>query len=266
MNEDVLSELCPLAALGALDEAERLAFASEIPQHPAVGRDLAAFERLVGLIGVATPEVAPGAGLRARVLAVAGAPSRLGVPSSPAPWRTWLTLAAAAGLAILALTWRAQRDEARQEAARSAAEAECLTAQNRDLQQRLEITKRRLDEAAAFRALVAHPGSRIAGLGGLPPAPAARGRLVWNTDRREAVLLTSGLPRAPAGKAYEAWIIAGGAPVAAGVFRADEDGGAIHLLPRLDDLARVKTFAVTLEPETGTSVPTGPMVLAGPAL
>jgi hypothetical protein len=269
MTEDALRELCPLAALGALDGADRLAFAAEGPRHGAVGRDLVAFERLVGLIGVAAPSVPPSAGLRGRVVAAALASASASPPpfglSGPRPWRTWLPLAAAAGLVLLALAWRSQRDEARQHAARSAAEAENLTAQNRHLQQRIETTKRRLDEAVAFRALVAHPGSRVAGLAGLPAAPAARGRVVWNADRREAVLLASGLPQTPAGKAYEAWIIAGGAPVAAGVFRAGDDGGAIHALPRLDDVARVKTFAVTIEPEAGTSAPTGPMVLAGPA-
>jgi hypothetical protein len=181
-------------------------------------------------------------------------------------WGTWLPLAATVVCALSAFLWRAQRNEARSLIARAEAESQNLTAQNRDLRGHLEFAKRRLDEAAAFRALVAHPGSRLSGLAGLPAAPAARGRVVWNADRREAVLLASGLPPAPEGKAYEAWVIAGGAPVAAGLFRADEEGGAVHSLPRLEDVARAKTFAVTLEPEGGTAAPTGPMVLAGPAL
>jgi anti-sigma-K factor RskA len=90
---------------------------------------------------------------------------------------------------------------------------------------------------------------------------------VWNPDQRQAVLFAAGLPPAPAGKAYEAWVIAGAAPVAAGLFRvADESGTALHTLPRLDDVARARTFAVTLEPEAGVKAPTGPMVLAGPAI
>ena len=118
----------------------------------------------------------------------------------------------------------------------------------------------------AFRSLVAQPSTRVATLAGLPAAPTARGRVVWSADRREAVLLTAGLPPAPPGKAYEAWVIASGAPVGAGVFRTDSAGAAVHTLPRLEDMTHATTFAVTLEPEAGTAAPTGPMVLAGPAL
>ena len=89
--------------------------------------------------------------------------------------------------------------------------------------------------------------------------------MVWNPDQRQAVLLAFGLPPAPPGKAYEAWIIASGPPVPAGMFRPDERGRAVHVLPPIDAATRPKTFAVTLEPEAGTTSPTGPMVLAGPA-
>ncbi len=37
------------------------------------------------------------------------------------------------------------------------------------------------------------------------------------------------------------------------------------MLPALDDVAKVKTFAVTLEPTAATAAPTGPMILAGAA-
>jgi anti-sigma-K factor RskA len=38
-----------------------------------------------------------------------------------------------------------------------------------------------------------------------------------------------------------------------------------HYAGLVDDVARVKTFAVTLEPAAGTAAPTGPMILAGAA-
>jgi anti-sigma-K factor RskA len=43
----------------------------------------------------------------------------------------------------------------------------------------------------------------------------------------------------------------------------DAQGRAVFRLPAGLELAGVKTFAVTVEPEAGTTAPTGPMVLAG---
>ena len=267
MTDDTALDLAPLAALGTLDGPDRTAFEAA-SGDPVVRRELVSFERLVGQIGLASEPVAPDPGVRARVMAAMAGTSAAAPPTrSRGPsLLTWLPLAAAAALAIGALTWRNQRDTARREVARARAEATTLTVQNHDLQARLEATQRRLEVAEAFRSLVAQPSTRVATLAGLPAAPAARGRVVWSADRREAVLLTAGLPPAPAGKAYEAWVIAAGAPIAAGVFRTDNLGAAVHALPRLEDMAHAKTFAVTLEPEAGTAAPTGPMVLAGPAL
>jgi anti-sigma-K factor RskA len=87
--------------------------------------------------------------------------------------------------------------------------------------------------------------------------------VVWNLQRRRAVLLASGLQPAPPGKRYEVWVIAGGAPVPSGLFQADARGSAVAELPWQEQTAAVRTFAVTLEPEAGTPAPTGPMVLAG---
>ena len=267
MTDDTALDLAPLAALGALDGLDRTAFEAA-SGDPVVRRELLAFERLVGQIGLASERVAPAPGVRARVMAaVAEPPAKVQPPAARGPsLLTWLPVAAAAVLAVGALTWRNQRDTARREVASARAEAETLIAQNRDLQARLEATQRRLEVAEAFRSLVAQPSTRVVALAGLPAAPAARGRVVWSAERREAVLFTAGLPPAPAGRAYEAWLIAAGAPIAAGVFRTDTLGAAVHALPRLEDMAHAKTFAVTLEPEAGTAAPTGPMVLAGPAL
>jgi anti-sigma-K factor RskA len=87
--------------------------------------------------------------------------------------------------------------------------------------------------------------------------------VVFDPVTREGYLLASGLAPAPEGKAYELWVIAGGPPIPAGVFQANPDGQAVHRLPDVADVAKVKTFAVTVEPAAGVPAPTGEMVLAG---
>ena len=107
------------------------------------------------------------------------------------------------------------------------------------------------------------PDTRLVSLGGLAAAPHARARVVFDPTTHEAVLLASGLGPAPQGKAYEVWVIGAGAPVPAGVFQADADGRAVFRLSDVAETARVRTFAVTVEPAAGVPAPTGPMVLAG---
>jgi anti-sigma-K factor RskA len=267
MSDDPLFDLAPLAALGALDGEDKRLFEARLPTDLALRRALAVFERLVGTIGLATAPVEPAPALRGRLLASAGPGFQPAArPAHPVrPW--WLGLAAAAGLVLVVsgLLLRQQRDAARREGARFRAEADSLTAQVQDARKRLDEAQRRLADATAFRDLVAHPASHVATLAGLPAAPGARARVVWNAERREAVLLASGLPPAPPGKAYEVWVIATAAPAPAGVFQVDPQGRAVHALPHLADVAKARTFAVTLEPEGGTPAPTGPMVLAGSA-
>ena len=249
-------DLVVLAALGALDREDRAAFEALAAKDPEIQREVAAYRELVGRLGTATAPVPPPAALRERLL-------RETRPAA-AP-RSWLSpaLAAAlvAALAGLALVF-AQRNAARREAAFERAAAQ----EARQVAQRAEVEAASLREAlaieVAFRELVIRPQSRLVSLAGLESAPQANARVVWHAERREAVL-ASGLAPAPAGKAYELWIIAKAAPVPAGVFQVDPEGRAVFRLPAGLDFAGVKTFAVTLEPEAGVPAPTGPMVLAG---
>jgi anti-sigma-K factor RskA len=95
------------------------------------------------------------------------------------------------------------------------------------------------------------------------PAPASEGRVLWSPDSRKAVFYARGLPRPPAGKDYQLWLIAGSTPQSEGVFPVDEQGQATHVLPDLPDPANVTAFGVTLEPAGGRPQPGGPLYLVG---
>ena len=258
MSEDRWLELAPLHALGALDGEDRAGFEAHLPGCPACSAEMRAHEAVAALLPLALPPVWPTLSLRQRVLQRQD-PTASATTAPAAPRRAWATYLAAAAVVVLALgllVVRWQRDRARVAAAEASAEARRLEAE-------LSVTRLELAEAASFRALVQRPGSVVATLAGLAPAPKARARVVFDPVTREAILVASGLDPAPAGKAYEAWVIAGGAPVPVGVFRPDAQGGAVVRLPPVEATGSAKTFAVTLEPEAGTPAPTGPMVLAG---
>ncbi len=238
MNQERLLELVPLAALGALDGEERAAFEAALAPSPELRRELAAYQELVGRLGLAAGERPPSEPARERLLAATR-------PAEPAPRRAWLAPALAASLiAALAglLLVKSERDTARRE---------------------LLALRETLASEVAFRELVGLPETRVVNLAGLAAAPDAQARVVWHSGRGEGVILASGLAPAPSGKAYELWLIASGAPVPAGVFHVDASGRAVFRLPPGLDFAGVKTFAVTVEPEAGVAAPTGAMVLAG---
>jgi len=252
-------DLVVLAALDALDGEDRAAFEAFVAKDPEIQREVAAYRELAGRIGSETAAVPPPAALRERIL-------RETRPAPAARPRAWLPPALAAALvAALAglLVVLAQRNGARHmvelehaAAVEARATAQKALAEAASLREALAIE-------VAFRELVIRPQSRVVSLAGLPAAPHANARVVWHAERQEGVLLASGLSPAPAGKAYELWIIAKAAPVPAGVFQVDAQGRAVFRLPAGLEFAGVKTFAVTLEPEGGVPAPTGPMVLAG---
>jgi anti-sigma-K factor RskA len=257
--EDRYRELAPLAALDALDGPDALEFRQHLETCEGCQTELAAFERVAGGIGASVRPVPPPPGLRDRVLAAVGAPlPRAAVrPQRAFSWLGPLATAAALvlGLALLATREQLQRERARVQA---------LSAEAAQARRELADLEQALTEARSVRDLVVHPDSRFTLLAGLPPAPGARARVIWNASSREAVLIASGLQAPPPGKAYEVWVIGEAKqPAPAGVFQPAGDGSALVHLPRVEETARPRTFAVTVEPAAGSLSPTGPMVLAG---
>jgi anti-sigma-K factor RskA len=68
----------------------------------------------------------------------------------------------------------------------------------------------------------------------------------------------------PPQKAYELWLIpTQGAPIPAGVFKPDQHGSATVIDPPLPEKVEAKAFAITVEPESGSSAPTMPILMIG---
>jgi len=265
MSEDRFLELAPLAALGALDGRESADFEAHARECLACRAELALHERLVALIAQSTPPVTPSPAVRRGVLEAIGPDHAEPIDRRRAPGRLYAALATAAAIALGVglLVVRGQREAARRDAE---AAQEALAASSEQARQALgemEALRKDLTAERAISRLVADPASRMTSLNGLPAAPKAIGRMVWNAATSEAILMAAGLAPAPEGKTYEVWVIAH-APVPAGVFAVRSDGTAVFRLPALEATGAIKTFAVTLEPAGGVPAPTGPMVLAGP--
>ena len=90
------------------------------------------------------------------------------------------------------------------------------------------------------------------------------GKAIYSRDRSGLVFVASNLRPAPAQKAYELWLIpVKGAPIPAGIFKPDRHGMALVMNPPLPAGVEAKAFAITIEPEQGSSAPTSDPIMVG---
>jgi anti-sigma-K factor RskA len=129
----------------------------------------------------------------------------------------------------------------------------------------VEVLTRQATEEREARELLTAPGARTAQLAGTAVAKDASAKLAFDPQTGRAMLFAHNLPPAPPGKAYQLWYIEDLAhPVPGGVFNTDARGGAV-LHDRVPEAGRkASVFAVTLEPQTGVSAPTGDKYLLSP--
>jgi anti-sigma-K factor RskA len=116
-------------------------------------------------------------------------------------------------------------------------------------------------------ALLNSPDMKKMELAGTQTAKTARATFVYDQATGRAMIMTHGLPVAPAGMAYEVWFIPKGhAPMPGKTFTVDATGRAMmmdHVPPEARESA---TIAVTLEPKGGSASPTGAMYLSSASL
>jgi anti-sigma-K factor RskA len=81
------------------------------------------------------------------------------------------------------------------------------------------------------------------------------------------VLLAGNLNPLPPRKIYELWLLpaSGKQPIPAGTFKPDAHGAATLVLSQFAGGVAAKGFAVTIENEPGSIVPTMPIILSGSA-
>ena len=239
MNCEELRDSFELYALGVLESPER----REIKAHLARGckaceSSLREAIALNSLVLASTPQTAPPARLKRRVLASFG--------FERAGWG-WLGAFAAVLLLMVALWLSVQERRRANELAEARRQAIQISAERDRLTQALGIVNQPETRRASFGA----------GQTGQP-----RGNIFVN-PRLGVLLIASDLPALPAGRMYEMWIIQekNSAPRPAGLFQPAAEGGAMHLLTGAVD--SMYAVAVSIEPDSGSSAPTTkPVIVA----
>lgn len=132
----------------------------------------------------------------------------------------------------------------------------------RDSQTETTGVRTQLASARDLNEILASPDARVTQLAGKGDGARARATLAYERTTGRAVILTSGLPPAPAGKAYQLWLIADNRKMPGGTFKTDPEGHA-RMSDRLPAGEANPTFAVTLEREGGVPAPEGEIYLIG---
>ena len=106
------------------------------------------------------------------------------------------------------------------------------------------------------------PYAKMASLHGTDMAKDAYAMVFVEPDTRRGFFYANNLPALPSGKTYQLWVITD-KPVSAGVFSLDRGHKGRVMIQNIPEVAKIKQFAVSLEPAGGKPQPTGSIYLAG---
>lgn len=218
MEQNEVHALTAAYALDALDEVEEREYEEHLRGCQRCRDELAAFTETATSLAYAVDAPAPPPALRDRILESARAERAVVVPFRPRRTLNYALGAVAAAAAVVAIgvgIWGASLSD-------------------------------RVDRLESTNDILGDPNARVAQLSG------ADGRVVVS-EAGDAVLVVSGLRRAPSGQDYEIWVIQGQEPRPAGLFEASEGKDVVRLDERVP---RGAVVAVTLEKDGGVRKPT----------
>jgi hypothetical protein len=244
MSHEELRDSYELYVLGVAAAEER----DEIREHLGRGCEVCMTEvkrarQLAAMLGQGAAPAQPSPKLRKRILASVGFEER------KFGWSPFL--AAATLLSLFAAFYFSGRE--RDFATLSAR----LDGQLRS--QTIELT--RMNEAFAILNGV---DTTVTSFGKGQTQP-PKGKVFVNPTQG-VLLIASNLPKTPAGKTYEMWVVpkGGKAPIPAGIFQPDAGGNAMHIQRGPVNVDASAAIAVTLENEGGSATPTLPILIVAP--
>jgi anti-sigma-K factor RskA len=241
-----------LYALGALQGEERRDVEKHLKDCPDCRHELAQLQGDLALLALSAGGPKPPLRSRGRLMAaIAQEPRR--TPLRLLKRKTWWTAlgwaAAAIAFTVTFLLLRKNTDLRQRVAALEANSA----GQQEQLLQAKELIATLTSADAVHFTLVA---------GTVPPQP--QGKAIYLPTSGTLVFLASNMPELPPQKTYELWLIpTSGAPIPAGLFKPDTHGSAALIKPPLPTGVEAKTFAITVEPGSGSTAPTSTPIMVG---
>ena len=247
-NREQLRELASLHALGVLSKDERAELEAAIAGDPELAAEVRELEDTAGVLGSEAPAAGRG-GSRA-------------LPG-------WLAAAAAlvlaSGLGLWALQLRTSLEAMNARVEKAEQDVEKAQQEVGELRRTLGVEQEHTRVLQAHNDVFFAPDTLRVDLAGQPVAPGATAR-AFMSRQTGMVFTASNLPKLPADKVYQLWVIPRGqgqAPVNAGLLAPDASGHATLLAKVSPDLPPPAVVAVTIEPAGGVPAPTGDKALVG---
>lgn len=239
-----------LYALGGLQGEERLSLEKHLEGCSACRQELQQLQGDMALLALSATGPAPPQRARQRLMQAIAREPRLRLVSPRKPWWAAVPFAVAAALALVSVLFWKENTDLRQRVA--------------DLESQSSQQQSAIEEAKQVLATLIAPDAMRVTLVAAPAKPQPQGKAIYMRSRGSLIFMASNMGPLPQSKVYELWLIPmSGAPIPAGMFKPDAHGSATVVNPPLPSGVEAKTFAVTMEPEGGSSTPTMPIVMVG---
>lgn len=234
-----VSELIPAYTIGCLDEDDLIRVSEHLAHCQICREELAIYQSIADQLALAVPDTAPPAGLKERLMAQVKAQQTTADSTPPrAGWWNLLSRKPSLGL-----VWNLV----------SLLLIVILAASNWLLWQQINQLETPFPPDT-IQATLIH---------GTKQVPGASAIVTMGSDGVLGALIVDKLPQLYPSQQYQLWLIRDGQYTSGAVFSVDETGYRGMGVDAPEPLSTYSTVEVTIEPEGGSSSPTGEVVLRG---
>ena len=272
--DNLIEELLPFYALGALTDEERELVEDYLGEHPEVRAQIKEMEFAASALPYSAPPVKPSDRLKKTLMeriaadqrARSSVPVKDSLPRPAKPQNRFMgilqfsfgALSLVVAVMAIALLYGLNRQVSQLQGEVAALKSALVAQANR-----VEQLNQAFDEVNANLPQATPSALTVFAINGTEVQPDAHGQLMTDPNSHSAVLVVAGLPPLQAGMTYQIWLIEGDTPKSAGLLNVDDYGQGVSILTPDQAFSSFDALGISIEPEEGSLLPTGDIVMLG---